>query len=246
MGMSWKFIIFSLSLTGMVIVLSPDASGQSDISHKGTGAIKTIILPQVYKPLNTRTSVSVLFTQLPFDWIETSVEVPLFQVNNKLGLPAGFSLESNFQTILISNQIRSGLHWNYQSGKTSISAGIDEAFLFGKMKIAGFNNKSWGWCSSPVIATGYRTDRACFTAIAEYTFISSIKITSGSAETLDEKNLLSGYTLSLYVEQPLWKNHVIILGLINNIQKVYYPAWPTFTSFNRRYYIPQFHAGLIL
>lgn len=210
------------------------------------GKIKTIILPEPYKPWFSSTSVAVLFTQLPFDWVETSIEVPLFEISNKLGLPSGFTLESKLQTIFISNQLRSGLHWNFKSGKMSFSAGIDEAFLFGKMEIAGFNNKSWGWCTYPVIAAGYRTNRASYTFTAEYSFLNSIKITSGSAETFDERNLMSGLTLSVYMEQPLWKDHIIVLGIVNNFQKVFYPAWPTFTSFNRRYYIPQFHAGLIL
>ena len=203
-------------------------------------------IPAHLKPKESQTSVAVLFTQIPYDWIENAVEVPLFKVNNKLGLPYGLSLESSFQTIVVSNQIRSGPHWNYQSGKLSFGAGLEGEFMFGKMKVAGFNNKTWGWSVYPCIQAGYTIRDIAISLNGELEFIKSLKETSGNEEIVNSRNMFSGISLSLFIEQPLWKNHLVILGFVNNFQKVFFPAWPSFSTFDRRYYIPQFYFGLVL
>lgn len=208
--------------------------------------VKTMVLPRVYFPFETKNSFSVLFTHLPIDWVETSIDVPLFQFNNKLGLPAGFTLESSIQSIIVSNQLRAGPHWNIETGKFSFATGIDWALLHGKMEIAGFNNKTWGWCTYPNISAGFQTRDIAFTFSVEYSIINSLKITSGNAEILHSRNFRSGPTFSLFVEQPLWKNHLMVLGFINNFQKFYFPAWPAFSTSNSRYYIPQFYVSLVL
>jgi|WetSurMetagenome_2_1015567.scaffolds.fasta_scaffold30937_3 hypothetical protein len=206
----------------------------------------SIFLPAATKPWKSSTAVSVLFTQLPFDWVETSVEVPLFQLNNRLALPYGLSLESSLQTIFVSNQLRTGLRWNYASGKYSFSAGIDAALLLGRMKVAGFNNSAWGLSIYPVVSAGYIMKKARITMVAEYCFLNTLRITSGSTEISHQKNFSSGPCLAFYTEEPLWKDHIMIIGIVNNFQKFYFPAWPAFSTFNRRYYIPQIHIGLLL
>lgn len=204
------------------------------------------ILPHVYKTLETKTSVSISYVRLPEDWIETSVDAPLIQLSNKIGLPGGFTLESSLQSIYIANQFRFGPRWNVEIGKFSCAAGADFGLLFGKMNISGFNNKASGWMLYPVVSVGYRTDQLAFTLSAERSTIQSLTLSSGNAETSDFKNFKSGQTISIYLEQRLWRNHVMILGLVNNFQKFYFPAWPAFSAFNKRYYIPQMYLGLVL
>lgn len=208
--------------------------------------LRTIILPHVYKPWKVETSLSVLFTRLPMDWIETSLDVPVIQFNGKLGLPAGFTLESSIQSVYVSNQVRLGPHWNLECGRFSFSPGVEAAVLFGRMTIAGFNNKAWGWSLYPSVSLGFSTGGIAFTLVGEYNILESLKITSGDAEITHSRNFKSGHSIALYMEQRLWKNHIMVLGVINNFQKFYYLAWPAFSTFNRRYYIPQVYIGLVL
>jgi hypothetical protein len=205
-----------------------------------------LILPHVYGTMETKTSVSISYVRLPEDWIETSVDAPLIQLSNKIGFPGGFTLESSLQSIYIANQFRFGPRWNVEIGKFSCAAGVDAGLLFGKMNISGFNNKASGWMMYPVVSLGYRTDQLAFTLSAERSTIQSLTLSSGSVETSDFKNFKSGQTISIYLEQRLWRNHVMILGLVNNFQKFYFPAWPAFSAFNKRYYIPQMYLGLVL
>jgi hypothetical protein len=207
---------------------------------------KTIIYPRVYRLFETKTSLSVLFTRLPMDWVETSVQVPIIQVYNKIGLPAGFTLESSFQSIVVANLFRMGPHYTCDLGKFSISAGCDATLLYGKMQISGFDNEAIGWGTYPAISIGYSIKDLAFTLSGEFHTIRSLKISSGDAEISNSKNFQSGQSLSLFMEQRLWKNHIMILGFTNNFQKFYFPAWPAFSAFNRRYYIPQFQIGLVL
>jgi hypothetical protein len=241
-----KYLAILICLSQVVSLQGNSLPFMADKSHSEDSVFHYMILPGSLRALETKTSFSILFTQLPFDWVETAIEVPLFQLNNKLGLPASFTFETSLQSIFVSNQLRAGPHWNYETGKFSFGAGIDAAFLFGKMNVAGFNNKTWGWCTYPVLSAGYKANKVSFTAKAEYSYINSLKITSGTSEILHSRNNESGPTISLFVEQPLWKDHIMILGIINNFQKFYFPAWPAFSSFNRRYYIPQFYVGFIL
>lgn len=207
---------------------------------------RAFILPHVYGTLETKTSLSISYVRLPEDWVETSVDAPLIQLSNKIGFPGGFTLESSFQSIYIANQFRFGPRWNVEIGKFSCAAGIDAGLLFGRMDISGFNNKARGWMLYPVVSLGYRTNELAFTLSAEKSTIQTLTLSSGSVETSDFKNFKSGQTISIYLEQRLWHNHVMILGLVNNFQKFYFPAWPAFSTFNKRYYIPQMYLGLVL
>ncbi|HEX2937124.1 MAG TPA: hypothetical protein VHO72_17345, partial [Bacteroidales bacterium] len=112
--------------------------------------------------------------------------------------------------------------------------------------VEGFDNEAMGWAYYPNASIGFRFKKVAFTAYGEINNIFSMKIKSGEAEITNAKNFKSGYSVSFFMEQYLWKNHVLITGLINNFQKFFYPAWPAFSAFNRQYYIPQVYIGLVL
>jgi hypothetical protein len=242
-NIKWKIFLFFFILS---ICKHNTIAYAGGVGPYGDINSQTIMLPHIYKPWEFKKSISILFTRLPLDWVETSIEVPIIQFNGKLGLPAGFTIESSLQSIYVSNQFRIGPHWNIEWGKFSFAAGMDAALLFGKMEIAGFDNKAWGWCNYPNLSVGFNTGEIAFTLSAEYSILQSLKITSGTTEISQSKNIKSGQSISLFMEQRLWKNHVMIIGVINNFQKFYYISWPAFSTFNRRYYIPQFYLGLVL
>lgn len=236
-----KFLIF---LVSFMKIITP-ACADNNFPFEGV-TNSTIILPHRYKTLETKTSISISYVRLPDDWVETSIDAPIIQINNKIGLPGGFTFESSFQSIYVSNQFRFGPRWNLEVGKFSFGAGIDAGFLFGKMEIAGFNNKANGLMLYPNASIGFSSKELAFTLTAERSTIQSLKMSSGTVEISDFKNFKSGQTIAVYMEQPLWNKHVMILGFVNNFQKFYFPAWPAFSAFNKRYYIPQMYIGLVL
>ena len=230
----------------MIYWLGSSLPGQIVKSVDEDLAFHSMILPGSLNIWETKTSLSILFTHLPLDWVETAVAVPLFRINNIITFPAGFTLESHFQSIIISNQLRVGPHIYHDIGKFSFGAGFDNEFMFGKMQIEGFNNKSRGWSMYPNIMAGCRIKDIAFTLKAELTFINSLKTSSGNSEISHSEKMFSGFSVSVFTEQRLWDDHMMILGFINNFQKIYFPAWPAFSTFDRQYYIPQFYIGLVL
>ena len=220
--------------------------GQAVRSDDENLVFHSMILPGSLNIWETKTSLSLLFTHLPYDLVESAVELPVFQINNKIRLPAGFTLESHFQSIIISNQLRVGPHFNSDIGKFSIGAGFDNEFMFGKMQIEGFDNKIRGWSMYPNIMAGCRIQDIAVSLNAELTFINSLTIISGNEEISHSEKIFSGFSVSVFIEQRLWDNHMMILGFINNYQKIYFPAWPAFSTIHRQYYIPQFYFGLVI
>jgi hypothetical protein len=205
-----------------------------------------MIIPSSLRNGQQMTAIGVYFTKIPYDWVENSIEVPLFSLANNFRFWKDFVLETSVQTVYISNQLRTGPHWYFSKDKFSLGAGLDAEFMFGKMNISGFNNTSRGWCLYPGISAGLRFREIAFSARAELTYISSFSLASGSEEIMHIRNRFSGGTLSFLVEQPLWKNRRMIVGVVNSYQKFFYPAWPSFSTFNRHYYIPQLYVGFVL
>jgi hypothetical protein len=222
------------------------ASHADSLSRQSVFEENTFIFPRAFKPFKIKTAFSVLFTRLPMDWVETSLDIPIFQLEAKYGLPAGFSIKSSVQTIVVSNQIRLGPCWNVSLGKFAFGAGIDMSFLYGRMVLSGFDNEAKGWAAYPNLSVGFSTGKTAFTLSGELNNLFSMQITSGEEEISKANNFKSGYTFSLFMEQYLWKKHVMTLGLINNYQKFFYPAWPAFSAFNRRYFIIQVYIGIVL
>ena len=69
---------------------------------------------------------------------------------------------------------------------------------------------------------------------------------SDDVKVKSDFNTFSGITFGLYIEQPLWKDNYILLGLKMNYTKFYYPIWAAFPTFNRYFYIPEFTLGFNL
>lgn len=222
------------------------AASQNDSLKRKDFEGYTLMFPRAFEPYKAKVAIAILFTRLPMDWVETSLDIPIFQFEMKYGLPYGFSLKNTIQTIAVSNQIRLGPRWNTSLGKFAFGAGVDMSFLYGRMNIEGFDSEAIGWATYPNVSVGVHFKRIAFSCYGEINNIFSMKIKSGEAEITHERNFKSGYSLSFFMEQYLWKKHILITGLVNNFQKFFYPAWPAFSAFNRQYYIPQIYIGLVL
>lgn len=79
----------------------------------------SLYYPHPFKPGTVKLEVALSQVKLPFDWLETAVQAPLFHFHANYGLPKGFSLDGRFSSLFISNQVTLGPRWNYQSGNVS-------------------------------------------------------------------------------------------------------------------------------
>jgi hypothetical protein len=190
--------------------------------------------------------VAMSQVKLPFDWLETAIQAPLFHFHALYGLPRGFSIDGRFSSLFVSNQIALGPHWSYQKNNVSFNVGYDVGYTFGFLNQFGFASSAQSWINYPNASVGFRFKDVAFTLKGELMVITAFSTKQGDNEISTEKNFSNGGSLALYMEQRIHKNKVLVIGLKNSYAKYHYMAWPAFSTFNRFYNIPEFYVGLIL
>ena len=62
---------------------------------------------------------------------------------------------------------------------------------------------------------------------------------NGESEIENNLDFFNGWTIGFYIEQPLWKDHFVVIGIRSTFLKFYYPMWAAFSTFDRKFYIPE-------
>jgi hypothetical protein len=139
-----------------------------------------------------------------------------------------------------------GLHWN-RIGKTfSTKLGYDVGFIFGALSQFGFDNRTSAWSHYPNASIGFKVKDIAITLKTEANVITYINTTAGGIKVTEFADFFNGGSAGIYIEQRLWANHVMIIGCKDNYVKYYYPVWPAFSEFNRKYHNLEFFLGLII
>ena len=206
----------------------------------------SFIFPHVWKPGALKAAVGLTSTKFPLDYVESALRIPLIDVSATIGLQKGFDLSANFNSIYIANQARLGLHWNKSWEKLSTKIGYDVGFIFGALTQFGFDNRTSAWSHYPNASLGFKVRDIAFTLKSEANIVTYINTTAGGIKVTEFTDFFNGGSLGIYVEQRLWANHVLIVGCRDNYVKYYYPVWPSFSAFNRRYHNVEFSLALII
>lgn len=202
--------------------------------------------PHRYGKWKFQTSAGFSMVKPPFDLVENALQAPLVNIHATFGMPAGFSLEGDITTIVVSNQFSLGPRWNFREGPFSFNLGCDLAFIYGRMNFAGFKNSASAWFGYPNLSVGCRIKDIALTARGELVYVLQATSKSGENELSRSTNYYNGGTCALYIEQRLWKNRVFIIGLKDNIVKHYWPTWMLFSTFERYYHVPEIYFGWVL
>jgi hypothetical protein len=182
----------------------------------------------------------------PKDLLENAIQAPLVNIHMNFGMPWKFSLEADVSTIIVSSQVAIGPHLGFNIKNFGVNIGWDFAFFYGQMKQGGFDNRSYGWIQYPNLSLGYKLKDMAFTLKGEIVYVTRVSQSSGENTLTRTKDFYNGFTVGLYIEQRLWKNHVFIIGLKDNYEKFFWPTWMLFTTFNRYYHIPELSFTWIL
>ena len=191
-------------------------------------------------------SVGLSVADLPEAQVEevsSVVRAPLFNYQGRYGMPGNFSLYGAFYSNIATYHISLGPRWHYSIDRLAFSVGYDVAYWFGVLNHFGYDSKVRGWFHYPNITVGYRFDDLAVTMKAELILQTSVTNRQEDVEVSSDKNTFSGYTTGIYIEQPLWKDHIVIIGLKMNYTKFYYPIWVTFPTFDHYFYIPEITLG---
>lgn len=236
----FTILLFSLALVFPGIVIGQKVKPAFDLTSK------SMRFPHQYKKWGFQTSVGFSMVKPPFDLVENAIQAPLVNFHTTFGMPLGFSLEGDITTLVVSNQIALGPRWNFIYKNFSFNLGYDLAFLAGWMKFGGFNNTGTGWVHYPNASIGFKTRDVAFTLKGEVVILGQIMLKAGDNEVDRKKDYFNGGTLALYVEQRLWKDKVLTIGLKDNYVKLYWPCWFLFTTFDRYYHVPELYFSWVL
>ncbi|MCH7962566.1 MAG: hypothetical protein IH852_01360 [Bacteroidetes bacterium] len=215
------------------------------INDPGT---QSFLYPQRMQSGNLKYFAGMSLANLPEDVIESDdlFRAPLFKFNMLYGIPHNFLIDGSLNTNLITWQFSIGAKWNYVFDKFSFALGYDVAYMFGGLRQFGFDSSIKGWINYPNLAIGYKFKKFTISVKGELILITSMKQTADDLEVASDINTFSGYSVTMVVEQPLWKDNYILVGLKINWVKFYYPQWAAFSTFDRLFFIPEITVGFVL
>ena len=202
--------------------------------------------PHTYKTWHVQTALGFSMVKPPMVWVYTSLTAPTINLHKTMGLPGNFAIIADLSTIFVSNQLTLGPNWNYHHQNFSFNLGYNVGFLFGQMKVKEFKNQAAAIILYPNASIGYKLKKVAFTLRGELSNVVYSRVTAGEAEVFHDQRYFNGGSCALYIEQRLWKQHVMVLGLKDNINKLYWPVWLLFPSYNRFYNIPELYFSFVL
>ena len=238
-----RFILRSLVTIMLVFYLVSTALAQQLGANENT-----FFFPHTYKYHQMISSLGVSTAKLPEDVVETDdvFRAPLFSYRMKYGLPENFLAEGGIETNFVTFNISVGPKWNYQVERWGFSVGTDIAYWFGQLQHFGFDTKTNGWMLYPNISAGYQFDKLAISLKSELVLNLAQSSKNGELEISSSEDFVNGFTVGLYLEQPLWKDNFVVIGIRSTFLKFYYPMWAAFSTFDRAYYIPEATITFIL
>jgi hypothetical protein len=194
-------------------------------------------------------TIGLMAAGLPEDQVEEASSVirgPLFNYQGLYGLPGNFQIYGGVYTNIITFHFSAGPKWGFSVDKFSLVFGYDIAYWFGKLEQFGFQSKIRGWISYPNLTFGYDFKKFAISVKGELIVLTHLTEQQDDIEIVTDRNSFAGGTLGLYIEQPLWKDNYMLVGLKINYTKFYYPTWAAFATFDRYLYVPEIALGINL
>ena len=234
---------FTLSLTLFLMNILQEVNAQ----NKGIEN-NTFYFPHAFHNGEVLHMVGLAAAKLPEDVVETDdiIRAPLFSYELKYGLPENFIAYGGVHTNIVSNHFAIGTVWNYNFKRFGIAVGTDMAYWFGRLTQFGFNTSYNGLVLYPNAGIGYRFNKFTISLKSELVFDLTETSKNGDIEVSDNGEFFNGFTVGIYLEQPLWKDNYVVLGIRSTYLKFYYPVWAAFSTFDRTFYIPEFIFKFIL
>lgn len=172
--------------------------------------------------------------------------VPLLEYQLMYGLAENVQVEGRATTIFTANHLCGGAKWIFGRSRLQFSLGLDLAFWFGALDTGGFDNTVAGWTLYPNFSMGHDFGPFAITLKFELNMLLAHNKRTGGVTIQKAFSTFNGGAVTIYLEQPLWKDNHVAFGVKSNFLKYYYVAWPGFPTFEEFSYIPEFYMGLIL
>lgn len=202
--------------------------------------------PKEYMKWDYKFFTGVSVSRLPTVVVEEEIsQSPMINLGFRIGLPWNISSLWQFNSNYIANYGNTALLWSYTYGRSTLSLGAKFAIWFGHLEMDAIHLKSYGWILNPTII--YGIDFNDFVISADFETQHSKMLTFSEDEYLGAiKEPSAGFAVKLNIEQPLWKDNCISLGIKVNYAKFYYQSWLSFNTIDVYLFYPEIIFGFIL
>jgi hypothetical protein len=206
----------------------------------------SFLLPQSHPAWHYYHSISFSYVDIPPAWTLERINAPLITYYGKFSLPYGFDVQASLATIYISNRLNIGPFWNYSIHNFHFGIGYQFAYDFGKLNQLGYKTKFSGWELQPSVTVGYSFKKIAVILRGDLYQSKSIDFVEGGHSVPMWNSFVNGYAVSVCIEQRLYRNKVISVGIKLNDIRYHFIAWPAFPVNQYRYLVPEFQLGIKL
>lgn len=208
----------------------------------------TVVFPEPHAPGDAHWSIGLSIATLPRMLVEEEVnQSPMVDARIVYGLPWNITATGAVTTnFYVATHLSAGLRVGGAIGPVSAGVGLDVAWWFGMFGLSGFDNSVGGTFAYPSVSVGVNTGDVSITLRAELDYLMSFHQYAGDIEVTYDRDRIAGGSLGVYLEQPLWKTHHVMLGARINSVDFFYQSWMAFGTLRRRQLFPElFFAFLI-
>lgn len=228
------FILLSLSL------------GQYSYAQSDTSSRKFIYYPETYAKWNYRFVAGASISSFPAVISENQVShSPMLFGGFRIGMPLNISASINLSSNYISNYASISLICSPIQEPITIAIGGKIAGWYGQLELDAENFNSRGFILNPLINLGIRLDKLMLSIELESQY--SRFFTYSENEFLGTvKEPEAGYGISINLEQPLWNDNYVVIGLKINYSKFFYQSWLSYNTIDEFLFYPEVLFGFIL
>lgn len=199
-----------------------------------------IFYPGAFQRWEYKISTGISLTRLPNEIIEEEINtLPTINADFKIGLPLKFILHSSIKTNYISNMLSIAVQKSLVDRKVALVAGTNASYWFGQLYQDVIRLKAYGFIVNPYIVGGFHFNDIYLSLKLENQF-SIMKTSSDDVMLGRSSQPNSAYAVQFIIEQPLWKNNWVALGVKLNYSKFYYQAWLTYTAIDEYLLYPEY------
>jgi hypothetical protein len=224
----------------LVIIMAPNL-----LYSKGDRNIFSVY-PKPYDKWNYSFLTGISVAKLPVIISENEVShAPLLWLDFRMGLPydisSGIELKSNY----ISNLAAISFGWTFSLHPFCFQVGGKVSGWYGQLSMDSEKFSSLGWILSPFIKSGMQFNEIYATLSLET--LHSRYYTYSENEFLGiVRDPRAGIAVQLSVEQPLWHDNYVLLGVKFTYSKFFYQSWLSYSTIDDYLIYPEIMFGFIL
>jgi hypothetical protein len=228
--MKIRLIIFLFLLVQNIVC------SQDTMQHKSY-----IYYPGVYEKGEYKMSIGISLTRLPNEIIEEEINtLPMLNADFNLSLPRKFSFHAKINANYISNMLSLALQKNIIDKKFALAIGLNSSIWYGHLYQDLIRLNAYGAILNPYIIGGIHFKDLYLSLKIENQYSVMKTISEDDAMLGKSFQPNSAYSFQFSIEQPLWNNNWVALGVKFNYAKFNYQAWLTYSAINEYMLYPEY------